>query len=220
MENKRAILLLSGGIDSTTLLAKLTQEGYEIYALSFDYGQKHKVELDFAQANARHYKVKAHYCLKVDNQLFATKSSLTNQTMAIKTYQSGESIQGITTATVPARNLLFLSYTVGFAETIECEEIMIAFNQEDSHNFPDCTPEFVQAFNQMTAIQSSIQSPPQVKAPLIYWSKAEVLALARKLGVDIDQTITCYQPNGKLECGQCLSCITKQKALQSLAPDH
>jgi len=208
MENKQAILLLSGGIDSTTLLAQLSSKNYEITAVSFHYGQKHKVEINYAKKNAKKYGVKKHHIVELDKTLF-NSSALVNQDIDIATYKNNELPIGQVNAYVPFRNLLFISTALSLAETMDIKEIHLAFNSDDSANFWDCRPEFVEGINTISRSNSSVQ----IKTPFINLSKIEVVKLAKQLGVDLNNTITCYQPNGINECGVCLSCVTKKKAI-------
>lgn len=210
MENKRAILLLSGGIDSTTLLSKLSSDGYEIVAVSFHYGQKHEIEINYAKKNAEKYGVKKHHIIELDKLLFKS-SALVNREIDIATYENNELPEGQVDAYVPFRNLLFISTALSLAESFNINEIYLAFNSDDKANFWDCRTEFVERINAITSLNTSIQ----IKTPFINLSKTEVVKLARQLNVDLNNTITCYQPNESTECGVCLSCVTKQKALKN-----
>lgn len=208
MVNSKAILLLSGGIDSTNLLAWLHNEGKEIYALSFDYGQKHKIELEYAIANAKKFQVKEHRLLKIDNSLFKESNGLTNP--ELKFNNSEENANPV----VPARNTIFISYALSFAETINCSEIYLAFNSDDSLNFKDCSKTFVTSINSLIQGQSNLAIPPRVIVPFIEMSKVEMIELTKKFGISLEQTISCYQPEGNVECGVCLSCQLKLKAIE------
>lgn len=210
MENKRAILLLSGGIDSTTLLAKLSYENYEVVAVSFNYGQKHSIEINYAKKNAKKYGVKKHHIITLDKILFKS-SALVNHKIDMATYDKNEMPVGQVNAYVPFRNLLFISTALSLAESININEVYLAFNSDDHANFWDCRTEFVERINAISTSNTSIQ----IKTPFINLSKLEVVKLARQLDVDLNYTITCYQPNVATECGVCLSCITKQIALEN-----
>lgn len=210
MENKRAILLLSGGIDSTTLLSKLSNESFEIIAISFNYGQKHKIELNFAKRNAEKYGVKKHFIIELDQFLF-NSSALVNRDIDIITYENNEQPKGQVNAYVPYRNLLFISTAMSLAESMNINEIYMAFNSDDSCNFWDCKPDFIEKINAISTSNSSIK----VKTPFINLTKSEVVKLAQQLNVDLNNTITCYQPIEEIECGICLSCVTKQKAIDN-----
>ena len=210
MGNKRAILLLSGGIDSTTLLAKLSNENYEVVAVSFNYGQKHVIELNYAKKNAEKYSVKKHHIVELDKILF-NSSALVNREVEIATYHNNKLPQGQVNAYVPFRNLLFISSALSLAESMNINEVYLAFNSDDKANFWDCSTEFVERINKISSSNTSIQ----IKTPFINLSKTEVVKLSRQLNVDLNYTITCYQPNEETECGVCLSCVTKQKALEN-----
>lgn len=210
MGNKRAILLLSGGIDSTTLLAKLSSENYEVIALSFHYGQKHEIELHYAKKNAKKYGVKKHHIIELDKILF-NSSALVNQEIDITTYENDELPEGQVNAYVPFRNLLFISTALSLAESMKIDEVFLAFNSDDKANFWDCRTDFVEKINAIATSNSSIQ----IKTPFINLSKTEIVKLARQLNVDLNDTITCYQPIEATECGICLSCVTKQKAIEN-----
>lgn len=209
--NKTAIILLSGGIDSTTLLAKLSTENYEVVALSFHYGQKHGIELEYAKRNAKKYCVKNHHFIELDNTLF-NSSALVNQEIDISTYTNSQLPEGQTNAYVPFRNLIFISIALSLAESMKINEIYLAFNADDNCNFWDCRTNFVQQINAVATLNSSIQ----IKTPFINLSKNEIIKLAHHLNVNLDDTITCYQPIEGKECGVCLSCITKQKAFENV----
>ncbi len=210
MVNKRAILLLSGGIDSTTLLAKLSNEYYEVVAVSFHYGQKHGIELNYAKKNAEKYGVKKHHIIELDSKLF-NSSALVNREIKITTYKNNELPEAKINAYVPFRNLLFISTALSLAETMKINEVYLAFNSDDNANFWDCRTDFVEKINAIATSNTSIQ----IKTPFINLSKTEVVKLARQLNVDLKNTITCYQPIKETECGFCLSCVTKHKALEN-----
>lgn len=211
MENKKAILLLSGGIDSTTLLAKLKQDGYNIIAVSFSYGQKHLIEIEFAKRNAQKYGVAMHKIIELNPIQFAI-SALVNDDKKISTYENGCLPKGTENTYVPFRNLVFLSQALSLAETLGVNEVFVAFNKDDSKNFWDCRAKFIQNLNVVARQGSAIQ----IKAPFIRLSKAEVIVLSQKLGVLLAQTISCYQPKGTTECGICLSCVTKLNAINEM----
>jgi len=208
MQKPKAILLLSGGIDSTNLLAQLSGEGKDIYALSFDYGQKHLVELDFAAKSAKKYGVKNHAIVNLDNSLFKNSNALTNPLLEMT-----NAIQPAL-AVVPARNTMFLSFALSYAQCIGAGGIYVAYNADDNTNFPDCSIAFVKAFNQLIALQNRSEQPIKVVAPFIEMTKVEVVKLSAELGVNLGETISCYQPIGQLECGSCLSCTLKQQAIK------
>lgn len=205
MKTLEAILLLSGGIDSTTLLAQLTAEGKKVHALSFNYGQRHSVELQFAQRNAAQYGVAIHHILKIDYFPMAAGNLLTANEVADATEKPNPNY-------VPGRNLLMLSHAAAYAEALGINHIYFAANADDGLRFADCCPEFLAALNQLW------QSCPNtkninVKAPFITLSKAAVIAQSNKLGVNLQDTISCYAPVGETPCGICLSCVLREEAI-------
>lgn len=207
MEKSKVILLLSGGIDSTTLLAKLKEENKEVLAISFFYDQKHAIELEFAKDNAEKYNVIKHKIIQLDRQLFSS-SALVNGNKDLSTYEDGEKPEGQENAYVPYRNLVFLSMALSLAESYKINNIYVAFNNDDCINFWDCTSAFL---TQLNAI--SEHSKIEIHAPLVNLTKKEVVQLAKKLDVDLNKTISCYQPTNYMECGVCLSCQVKKVAL-------
>lgn len=209
MANKKAILLLSGGIDSTTLLVQLLQSGIEVTALSFRYGQKHAVELEYAQLNANHYGVQHHHFIDLDPLLFNT-SALVNPQIDAATYPDGQLPQGSVNTYVPFRNMLFLTTALSIAESLNIQEVYIAVNKDDGTNFWDCSPAFIARVN----VLASLAGPTRVKAPFAELTKREVVQRSVELMVDLKKTITCYQPVAHKECGQCLSCIVKLRSLE------
>lgn len=209
MGSKQAILLLSGGIDSTTLLAKLSNEGFEVVAVSFHYGQKHSIELNYAKQNAQKYGVKNHIIVELDKNLFIS-SALVNPELNIGEYKNNKLPNGHVNAYVPFRNMLFISNALSLAETMSINEIYVAFNSDDNHSFWDCKPDFIKKLNSIAGANTSIK----IKTPFINLTKGEVVKLAHSFKIDLKNTITCYQPNESTECGVCLSCITKKKAIR------
>ena len=208
MEKNKVILLLSGGIDSTTLLARLKEENKEVLAISYFYDQKHVIELEYAKKNAKKYNVVQHKTIQLDSQLFLG-SALVNNEKKLSTYENGEKPVGQENAYVPFRNLVFLSMALSLAESNDINNIYVAFNKDDCLNFWDCTTTFLFQLNMITK-HSSIS----IHAPFIDLSKKEVVHLAKKLNVNLSETISCYQPVSYNECGKCLSCLVKGKALK------
>ena len=191
-------------------LPKLSSENYDVVAISFNYGQKHKIELNYAKKNAEKYAVKEHYIIQLDKTLFQS-SALVNRDIDIATYENAELPEGQVNAYVPFRNLLFISTALSLAETMKINEVYLAFNSDDNANFWDCRTDFVEKINAIASSNTSIQ----IKTPFINLSKTEVVKLARQYNVDLNNTITCYQPIEATECGICLSCVTKQKAIEN-----
>ena len=205
---KQALLLLSGGIDSATLLAKLKSEGYQITALSFHYGQKHSVELNYAKELANKYEVKEHLILDIPNESFSG-SALVNKTINPTKFNDYKNLPTEeVNSYVPFRNIIFLSFALSIAESRNIHEIFIAVNKEDAINYWDCSVEIIEKMNIISKMNTSIS----IESPFINLSKKEVVLLGKSLGVNYDNTISCYQPIGNVECGCCLSCVIKKEA--------
>ena len=204
---RRAVVLLSGGLDSTTVLALTRSEGYEVHALSFQYGQRHAHELALARATARTHGVRRHVVADIDLRVFGG-SALTSD---IPVPKDGARHAEIPVTYVPARNTIFLSYALAFAETSGAEEIFIGVNAVDYSGYPDCRPEYLAAFERManlaTAAAVEGRTRVHVRAPLIQRTKREIIELGTRLGVDYAQTTSCYDPAADgAACGQCDAC--------------
>lgn len=207
---KRAVVLISGGLDSTTCLAIARTQGYAVYALSFDYGQRSVSELQAARSIAANMNVAQHLVIPLGIGALGG-SALTDNTMAVPVEES----EGIPVTYVPARNTVFLSYALALAEVIEASAIFIGVNARDYSGYPDCRPEFIEAFEKMAnlATRAALEGAPvRIETPLIMMSKAEIIALGTSLGVDYAQTVSCYQAdaNGRA-CGRCDSCRFRKK---------
>lgn len=211
MENK-AIILLSGGLDSTTVTAIAADRGYEIYALSFDYGQKHKEELEKAALIAEKYNAKKHIIAKCDMTIFGG-SALTTDIDIPKNKKENEIGLNIPITYVPARNTVFLSLALAWAETLTCYDIFIGVNAVDFSGYPDCRPEYIESYEKMANIAMSITKESQqslkIHTPLIKMSKGEIIKAGLKLGVDYSDTITCYDYTEKGACGECEACLLR-----------
>lgn len=211
----RAICLLSGGLDSATCLAVARREGFETYALSFDYGQRHRQELAAAERVAAHLGAHAHRVARIDLRVFGG-SALTDEIDVPKHRSASEMGEGIPITYVPARNTIFLSFALAWAEVVEAETIFIGVNAVDYSGYPDCRPAFIQAFEQMAnlATKTGVEGRTKlaVRTPLIELTKAEIIHLGLSAGVDFSLTHSCYDPapNGK-PCGQCDSCLLRAK---------
>ncbi|MBI3234689.1 MAG: 7-cyano-7-deazaguanine synthase QueC [Bacteroidetes bacterium] len=213
MKATEVILLLSGGIDSTTLLAELSISGYKIHALSFDYQQRHHIELEFAQANTTKYQVYKHEIIELDIKAIAAHSMLTNQNIPIINYHQTELPKAKNETYVPGRNLLMLSHAAAYAQAHQIKDIYFAANADDGKRFSDCQPIFVAALNQ---VWQSCENTAGIKVhtPFITWSKAKVIQHSQQLGIDLELTISCYAPIDQNECGTCLSCVLKNEAMK------
>jgi 7-cyano-7-deazaguanine synthase len=209
-ENKRAVVLLSGGLDSATCLAIARQQGFECYALSFDYGQRHRSELDAAGRVARHLGVAAFKVIPLDMRGIGG-SALTDSTLAVPEQESS----GIPITYVPARNTVFLSYALAWAEVLEASAIFIGVNALDYSGYPDCRPEFIAAFQHVAnlATRAGVEGHQlEIATPLISISKADIIRKGHTLGVDYSLTVSCYQADAEgRACGKCDSCRFRRK---------
>lgn len=209
---KRAVILVSGGLDSATCLAIARSEGYRIYALSFDYGQRSLSELQAASRVAEHFKVSAHHIIPLGIGRLGG-SALTDHSMAVPV--DGVVPDHIPVTYVPARNTVFLAYALAWAEVLEADAIFIGVNALDYSGYPDCRPAFIKAFEQMAnlATKAGIEGHPiQIRTPLIDMSKADIIRTGSALGVDYSQTVSCYQADTEgRACGQCDSCRLRRK---------
>ncbi len=208
---KPAICLLSGGLDSSTCLAYAQRGSFAVYALSFDYGQRHRIELDAARRVAEQMGVAKHVIVPVDLRVFGG-SALTDD---IEVPKDGAS-EGIPITYVPARNTVFLSFALAWAEVLNASDIFIGVNAIDYSGYPDCRPEFIQAFEQMAnlATKAGVEGRTRISihTPLIRLSKREIVELARELGVDFSLTHSCYDPDEQgRACGLCDSCRLRLK---------
>ncbi|NMA69143.1 MAG: 7-cyano-7-deazaguanine synthase QueC [Desulfitobacterium sp.] len=204
---KKAVILLSGGLDSTTCMSVAAKEGYDLYPLSFDYGQKHQRELEAAKTIAQSYEVKEHRIIRLDH---VGGSALTDSSLPVPDYEGEDEIP---VTYVPARNTLFLSYALGYGEVIGAEAIFIGISSVDYSGYPDCRPEFLQAFQKVAEEGTKAGVDGRVmaiKAPLLYLSKADTIRLAIDNGAPLHLTTSCYRGKEKA-CGTCDSCILRLK---------
>lgn len=213
---KKAVLLLSGGLDSTTTLAIAKAEGYELYALSFAYGQRHSHELEAAKRVAASMGVKEHRVATIDLAAFGG-SALTEDAIAVpKDRDAKDMAHGIPVTYVPARNTIFLSFALAWAEVLKAYDIFIGVNALDYSGYPDCRPEFIRAYQDManlaTAYATEEKKHISIHTPLIHMSKAQIIKTGLSLGVDYGLTTSCYDPtpDGKA-CGHCDSCQLRKK---------
>jgi len=209
---KRAVVLVSGGLDSATCLAMARREGFECYALSFAYGQRHAAELDAAARVAKALGAIEHRIMTIDLAAFGG-SALTDRDIAVP---EGPGAGGIPITYVPARNTVFLSFAPAWSEVLGARDIYIGVNAVDYSGYPDCRPEFIAAFERMAqlATRAGVESttPLRIQTPLIHWSKAEIVRRGLDLGVDFAQTVSCYQADeAGRACGRCDSCRLRRE---------
>ncbi len=215
MMKEKAVLLLSGGLDSATVGAMAKAGQYELYAISFRYGQRHLVELEAAARVAKTLGVKEHKIADIDLRLFGG-SALTDEIAVPKDRDEATMAADIPITYVPARNTIFLSFALAYAEVLDARDIFIGVNAVDYSGYPDCRPEFIQSFEQTanlaTAYGVSGGDKITIHSPLIEMTKAEIIKAGTELGVDYSQTISCYDPadNGAA-CGHCDSCQLRAK---------
>jgi 7-cyano-7-deazaguanine synthase len=214
---KRAVVLLSGGIDSTTTLAIAMAEGYEAYALSFDYGQRHQIEVEAARRVAKSLGAKEHRLAKIDLRIFGG-SALTDNVDVPKQRSEAEIGHAIPVTYVPARNTIFLAHALAWSEVISADDIFIGVNAIDYSGYPDCRPEFIEAFETVANLgtKAGVEGRRfQIHTPLIKFSKGEIIRKAAKLGVDFALTHSCYDPTPEgLACGECDSCLLRLKGFR------
>ena len=215
---KKAVVLLSGGLDSATVLAIARSQDYESYALSFSYGQRHIWELEAAAGVAASLGAAEHKVAQIDLRVFGG-SALTADIDVPKGRGMEEMGHGIPITYVPARNTIFLSFALAWAEVLGSSDIFIGVNALDYSGYPDCRPEFIEAFEKMAnlATKTGVEGTQQLKihTPLIAMTKAEIIARGMELGVDYGLTSSCYDPSATGEpCGQCDSCLLRQKGFR------
>ncbi len=216
--NLKAVVLLSGGLDSTTTLAIAQSEGFELTTLSFDYGQRHQIELDRAQLISEKYRVREHRVVSVDLKQFGG-SALTDDIDVPSGRNTEEMAEGIPITYVPARNTIFLALALACAETTDSQHIFMGVNALDYSGYPDCRPEFIQAFETLAniATKDGVEGTAKYKihTPLIALTKAEIIQTGIGLDVDYSLTHSCYDPgkNG-LACGRCDSCQLRLKGFE------
>jgi 7-cyano-7-deazaguanine synthase len=217
MDRRKAVLLLSGGLDSTTLLALAASEGYAIHALSFRYGQRHAAEIAAAQKIAAQYGVVQHVVTDIDLRIFGG-SALTADIDVPKDRAPADD-NTIPVTYVPARNTIFLSFALAWAEVLGATEIFIGVNALDYSGYPDCRPEFIDAFQKMAALatRTGVEGtvPVTIRTPLIGLSKKQIIELGSSLGVDYSMTTSCYDPGNDGEaCGHCDACQLRLRGFE------
>lgn len=205
MSSKKAVILVSGGLDSTTALAIARSEGYDCYTMSFDYGQRHRIELMAAERTAKALGSLSHKVINLDLRSIGG-SALTDESIDVPEHETA----GIPVTYVPARNTVFLSIALGWAEVLGAQDIFIGVNAVDYSGYPDCRPDYIAAFETMAnlATRAGVEGNKlSIRTPLIDLTKAEIIEKGMALGVDYGLTVSCYQANDKGEaCGKCDSC--------------
>jgi 7-cyano-7-deazaguanine synthase len=205
-----AVLLLSGGLDSTTMLALAKRQGYDVHAMTFRYGQRHSSEIEAARRVARQYDVSDHVVVDIDLRTFGG-SALTAEIAVPKDRTDDAISHGIPITYVPARNTIFLSFCLAWSEVLGASDIFIGVNALDYSGYPDCRPEYVKAFQDMAnlATQGAVEgtTPIRIQTPLLHLTKREIVQLGISLGVDYSVTLSCYDPSSTGEaCGHCDAC--------------
>jgi 7-cyano-7-deazaguanine synthase len=215
---KRAVALASGGLDSSTMMALAKKQGFDLYALSFDYGQRHRCELEAAARIAQSLGVMHHMVAKIDLRVFGG-SALTADIEVPKGRDSRRISSEIPITYVPARNTIFLSFALGWCEVLEAQDIFIGVNAIDYSGYPDCRPRFLQAFEDLAnlATKTGVEGNAtyRIHAPLLHMSKAQIIAAGVDAGVDFSLTHSCYDPSPEgLACGDCDSCILRRRGFE------
>jgi 7-cyano-7-deazaguanine synthase len=221
--DRPAVLLLSGGLDSTTLLALASAEGYAIHALTFRYGQRHAHEVDAARRIAARYAVRAHVVADIDLRMFGG-SALTSDAPVPKDRPAGEIANGVPITYVPARNTIFLSFALAWAEVLHAKEIFIGVNALDYSGYPDCRPEYIRAYEQMANLATRAGTEEHVslsiRTPLINLTKRQIIELGQRLGVDYALTTSCYDPGDDgAACGHCDACQLRLRGFKEAGTD-
>ena len=215
---KKAVVLLSGGLDSTTTLAIAKNKGYACYAITFRYGQRHETELECARKIAAHFGVRDHVIANIDSRAFGG-SALTDDIDVPKNRDESEISDGIPVTYVPARNTIFLSYALAMAESLDIRDIFIGVNAIDYSGYPDCRPEYIAAYERLAnlATRAGVTGEGRfhIHAPLIEMSKADILRTGVRLGVDYALTTSCYDPaDDGAACGRCDACILRRNGFE------
>ena len=215
---KKVVVLVSGGLDSSTVLAMLQKEDVQIYALSFNYAQNNVIELDKVRSLIKNYNVISHKVINLDLSAF-NSTALINADLEVPKYERADDIgDQIPVTYVPARNTIFLSYALGFAEVIGASDIYIGTHLTDSANYPDCRSKYLKSFGVMAnlATKAGVEGQKMnIHAPLIEMSKSEIVAAGIEMGVDYSSTISCYDPNEQgHSCGKCHACLVRIRAFE------
>lgn len=215
---KKAVCLLSGGLDSATCLGLARREGFRCFALSFDYGQRHKQELEAAARVAAHFGAERHMVTRIGLDAFGG-SALTDAIAVPKARSAAEMSEGIPVTYVPARNTIFLSFALAWAEVLESPDIFIGVNALDYSGYPDCRPEYIEAYERMAnlATKAGVEGRTRLRihTPLIALTKAQIVKLGAEVGVPFGLTHSCYDPRPDgAPCGQCDACLLRRKGFE------
>jgi 7-cyano-7-deazaguanine synthase len=210
-----AVLLLSGGLDSTTMLAWALDRGFDVHAMTFRYGQRHVGEIEAARRVARHYGVREHVVVDIDLRTFGG-SALTADIAVPRDRPVAEMSSGIPITYVPARNTIFLSFCLAWTEVLGASDIFIGVNALDYSGYPDCRPEYIAAYERMANLATrggvEAMTPIRIRTPLLHLSKREIVQLGHSLGVDYSMTLSCYDPSESgAACGHCDACTLRLK---------
>ena len=215
---RRAVVLASGGLDSSTTMALAKKQGFDLYALSFDYGQRHRCELEAAELVARSLDIRHHIVAKIDLRIFGG-SALTADIDVPKDRDMDRISSEIPITYVPARNTIFLSFALGWCEVLHAQDIFIGVNAIDYSGYPDCRPEFLDAFEVLAnlATRAGVEgtSKYRIHAPLLNMSKAQIIKAGAESGLDLSLTHSCYDPSPEgLACGTCDSCVLRRRGFE------
>ena len=213
-KSNKALVLLSGGLDSSVVLSVCQDKGYDIYAISFDYGQRHKVELEYAKFQATFFNCISHEVFKME---FYGGSALTDDIKVPKNRDSHSMSKDIPVTYVPSRNIVFLSFATGYAECHDIDNIFIGVNAIDYSGYPDCRKNFIDNFEKLInkSTKKGLEgSKFKINTPLINLSKKDIIKLGHKNGVDFSMTSSCYSPKLKKNCGVCDSCILRKQGFE------
>lgn len=217
--NRSAVVLLSGGLDSATTLAIARDQGFDLHAVSFDYGQRHRVELDAARRVGEHLGVRSHRWIKLDANVLIG-SALTGAADVPKDRNELQMAAGIPVTYVPARNTIFLAHAVAVAEVLDAGDVFVGVNAVDYSGYPDCRPQYIEAFERMAnlATKRAVEGEPlRIHTPLIDWPKTRIVARGIELGVDFSLTHSCYDPDpAGRPCVRCDACLLRKNAFEML----
>lgn len=216
---KKAVVIVSGGVDSTTVMSMMKKEGYEIYALTFNYRQRNLFEIENVKRVVADYDVIEHKIIEIDLRAFGG-SALTDDAIEVPAYERASDVgETIPVTYVPARNTIFLSYALGYAEVVGANDIFLGVHATDYSNYPDCRPEYLASFEAMANLATGAAvtgSKMTIHAPLIDKTKSEIVAIGLANNIDYSKTISCYGPNALGEsCGKCLACLVRLDAFKA-----